>query len=87
MKHPRGKLSSHEIPPGEISVFGYLMGPQNKKPITFLKIVTSYETPRGKRHYKVLTKCFYKKFLCLQVSLEALQETLEENSNLVFAVI
>ena len=60
MKHPRGKLSSHEIPPGEISVFGYLMGPQNKKPITFLKTVTSYETPRGKLHYKVLTKCFVK---------------------------
>ena len=58
MKHPRGKLSFHEIPPGEISVFSNLMGPQNEKSIRFLKTVTSYEAPHRKLHQKFSQNTF-----------------------------
>ena len=68
MKHSLEKHSFHEIPPEEISMFGNLMGPQKDKFIIFLEVVTSHEAPRGKLHHKVLTKCFFKNFLCFQTS-------------------
>ena len=58
MKHPRGKLSFHEIPPWKVSLFSNLMGPQNEKPIRFLEIVTSYEAPRRKLNQKFSQNAF-----------------------------
>ena len=65
MKHPCGKLSFYEIPPGQISVFSNLMGPQNEKPTKFFEIVTSYEAPRGKFHQKFQQNAFTRNaFVC-----------------------
>ena len=58
MKHPCGKLSVHEIPPGEISVFSNLVGHQNEKSIRFLETVTSYEAPQRKLHQKFSQNAF-----------------------------
>ena len=58
MKHPCGKLSFHEIPPAEISVFSNLMGPHNEKSIRFLKSVTSHEAPHRKLYQKLSQNAF-----------------------------
>ena len=58
MKHPRGKLSFHEIHSGETPVFSNVMGLQNEKPNRFLETVTSYEVPRGKLHLNFSQNAF-----------------------------